>query len=238
MTPFNFGPDTAPEAVYTPWKTRFDSIRAREPLFTEEFIKAAFIFDSILLRLSKQIERAERNKARNLKSQPPPPTDSFKPTETAPQPLLQETLDDLLRLRTSITTALSSPLSIPLALSFRDTYRTLLTPTARQGAASSLPDTLLDPLFRPPAILDKPIVGAAAPLTPHLRSLAAMDWPWTSKDWMSAFAFIPRYLEVNQNVCSAVYLRDPVARPGIAEVPSPFAPETLGLAFQWYLRRR
>jgi ribosomal protein S4 len=62
--------------------------------------------------------------------------------------------------------------------------------------------------------------------------------PWRPRNFMSAFAFIPRYLEVNQNVCSAVYLRDPVARPGLAEVPSPFHPETSQLAFQWYLRRR
>ncbi|EMC96829.1 hypothetical protein BAUCODRAFT_148375 [Baudoinia panamericana UAMH 10762] len=62
--------------------------------------------------------------------------------------------------------------------------------------------------------------------------------PWKPREWMSAFAFIPRYLEVNQNVCSAVYLRHPVARPGLAEVPTPFAGETVGLAFNWYLRRR
>jgi ribosomal protein S4 len=62
--------------------------------------------------------------------------------------------------------------------------------------------------------------------------------PWKPREWMSAFAFIPRYLEVNQNVCSAVYLRDPVARPGLAEVPSPFHEETNQLAFQYYLRRR
>lgn len=62
--------------------------------------------------------------------------------------------------------------------------------------------------------------------------------PWSPRPYMSAFAFIPRYLEVNQNVCSAVYLRHPVARPGMAEVPTPFGPETGLLAFQWYLRRR
>nr|POE94469.1 37s ribosomal protein nam9, mitochondrial [Quercus suber] len=62
--------------------------------------------------------------------------------------------------------------------------------------------------------------------------------PWRPRDFMSAFAFIPRYLEVNQNICSAVYLRHPVARPGLAEVPTPFSGETLGLAFNWYLRRR
>ena len=62
--------------------------------------------------------------------------------------------------------------------------------------------------------------------------------PWRPRDYMSAFAFIPRYLEVNQNVCSAVYLRHPVARPGLAEVPSPIHTETAALAFNWYMRRR
>jgi len=62
--------------------------------------------------------------------------------------------------------------------------------------------------------------------------------PWTPRPYMSPFAFIPRYLEVNQNICSAVYLRHPVARPGLAEVPSPFPAETQQLAFTWYLRRK
>jgi len=62
--------------------------------------------------------------------------------------------------------------------------------------------------------------------------------PWRPRNYMSAFAFIPRYLEVNQNICSAVYLRHPVARPGLAEVPTPFSMETSQLAFNWYLRRR
>ncbi|KAJ5105213.1 hypothetical protein NUU61_002560 [Penicillium alfredii] len=47
--------------------------------------------------------------------------------------------------------------------------------------------------------------------------------PWQPREYMSAFAFIPRYLEVNQNICAAVYLRHPVARPGLAEVPPPLA---------------
>jgi ribosomal protein S4 len=62
--------------------------------------------------------------------------------------------------------------------------------------------------------------------------------PWRPKPFMNAFAFIPRYLEVNHNICSAVYLRHPVARPNLAEVPSPFSYETSQLAFTWYLRRR
>jgi ribosomal protein S4 len=62
--------------------------------------------------------------------------------------------------------------------------------------------------------------------------------PWRPRAFMPAFAFIPKYLEVNQNVCSAVYLRHPVAKPGLAEVPTPFHPDTNQLAFNWYLRRR
>ena len=62
--------------------------------------------------------------------------------------------------------------------------------------------------------------------------------PWQPREYMSAFAFIPRYLEVNQNICAAVYLRHPVARPGLAEVPTPFAEGTSAIAFAWYLRRR
>ena len=62
--------------------------------------------------------------------------------------------------------------------------------------------------------------------------------PWMPRDYMSAFAFVPRYLEVNQNICAAVYLRHPVARPGRAEVPTPFSEGIVETAFNWYLRRR
>ncbi|KAK2040825.1 hypothetical protein LZ31DRAFT_557537 [Colletotrichum somersetense] len=61
--------------------------------------------------------------------------------------------------------------------------------------------------------------------------------PWEPRRYISPFAFIPRYLEVNQNICAAVYLRHPVARRGMAEVPTPFAYEVNQLAFNWYLRR-
>ncbi|KAL9600056.1 MAG: hypothetical protein Q9219_003426 [cf. Caloplaca sp. 3 TL-2023] len=62
--------------------------------------------------------------------------------------------------------------------------------------------------------------------------------PWRPRAYMSAFAFIPRYLEVHHRICSAVYLRHPVARPGLAEVPTPFGNDVSALAFNWYLRRR
>ncbi|KAI9894044.1 MAG: mitochondrial 37S ribosomal protein nam9 [Vezdaea aestivalis] len=62
--------------------------------------------------------------------------------------------------------------------------------------------------------------------------------PWRPRDYMSPFAFIPRFLEVNQKICAAVYIRHPVARPGQTEVPSPFNYDTHQLAFNWYVRQR
>jgi ribosomal protein S4 len=64
------------------------------------------------------------------------------------------------------------------------------------------------------------------------------EQPWVPRDWMAPFAYVPRYLEVNYTICSAVYLRHPVARPGQGEIPTPFSLETGGLAHNWYLRRR
>lgn len=61
--------------------------------------------------------------------------------------------------------------------------------------------------------------------------------PWRPRPFMSAFAFVPRYLEVNPNICAAVYLRHPVARKGLAEVPTPFPYFTNQLAHNWYLGR-
>jgi hypothetical protein len=62
--------------------------------------------------------------------------------------------------------------------------------------------------------------------------------PWRPREYMNAFAFVPRYLEVNHKICAAVYLRHPVARPGYSEVPSPFGEPIQTAAFSWYLRRR
>ncbi|KAJ6444271.1 30S ribosomal subunit S4 [Purpureocillium lavendulum] len=61
--------------------------------------------------------------------------------------------------------------------------------------------------------------------------------PWRPRPFMSAFAFIPRYLEVNPNICAAVYLRHPVARKGMGEVPTPFSYLTNQLTHNWYLER-
>lgn len=62
--------------------------------------------------------------------------------------------------------------------------------------------------------------------------------PWRPRQYIAPFIFVPRYLEVHHRICSAVYLRHPVARPGLAEVPTPYPGEVNSLAYLWYLRRR
>jgi hypothetical protein len=61
--------------------------------------------------------------------------------------------------------------------------------------------------------------------------------PWEPRPYMKPFAFIPRYLEVNHNICAAIYMRHPVVRKGSAEVPTPFGYVTNQLAHNWYVQR-
>jgi ribosomal protein S4 len=61
--------------------------------------------------------------------------------------------------------------------------------------------------------------------------------PWRPRPFMAPFMFIPRYLEVNQKICSAVYLRHPVARAGRSEIPTPWGKDIMQLSHNWYLRR-
>lgn len=131
-----------------------------------------------------------------------------------------------------------------------------LSPSAPEPASPSGPSTS-DPSSTPsptPEIPFNPKTAAAVALSKPDASMlrnaliAAREnpidpskpyaTPWRPRDWMSAFVFVPRYLEVHHRICSAVYLRHPVARPGYAEVPTPYGDEVNGLAFNWYLRRR
>ncbi|KAK6004570.1 hypothetical protein QM012_008432 [Aureobasidium pullulans] len=116
-------------------------------------------------------------------------------------------------------------------------------PTEDAPAEAALPDQQQKPVKREDAFRarkDAELLHAALARANENPIDASKPYatPWRPREFMSAFAFIPRYLEVNQKICSAVYLRHPVARPGLAEVPTPFANETMALAFNWYLRRR
>lgn len=76
------------------------------------------------------------------------------------------------------------------------------------------------------------------------RARSRQDWEeigrhrFIPKPFMSAFAFIPSYLEVSYETCSAIYLRHPVARPGTVEVPSPLPASVHALAANLYSRGR
>ncbi|GMM38766.1 mitochondrial 37S ribosomal protein [Saccharomycopsis crataegensis] len=61
--------------------------------------------------------------------------------------------------------------------------------------------------------------------------------PWEPRAFLGAFAILPHHLEISFNTCHAVYLRDPVARPGESEVISPFSIETHQRAFMYYVRK-
>lgn len=105
------------------------------------------------------------------------------------------------------------------------------TPSTTPSTTSKVPDKVKDAESR----MRRAILRARQNPVDESKPYAT---PWAPRPYMSAFAFIPRYLEVNHKICSAVYLRHPVARPGLSEVPTPFAYDTMQLAYTWYLRRR
>ncbi|KAJ3194657.1 hypothetical protein HK101_002246 [Irineochytrium annulatum] len=62
--------------------------------------------------------------------------------------------------------------------------------------------------------------------------------PFTEVPFMSPWMFIPPYLEVSYNTCSAVLIRSPLPQPDHVEVPSPFPPDVHALAFEWYTKKK
>jgi hypothetical protein len=64
--------------------------------------------------------------------------------------------------------------------------------------------------------------------------------PFTLPEYASPFLFIPAYIEVAFQICSAVYVRHPTARPGYSEIPTPYDAdgEIVRLAWEWYAKHR
>lgn len=60
--------------------------------------------------------------------------------------------------------------------------------------------------------------------------------PWKPKPFLAPFAILPHHIEVSFKTCHAVYLRDPVARPGHSEVISPFGLDIHDRAYMYYNR--
>lgn len=64
--------------------------------------------------------------------------------------------------------------------------------------------------------------------------------PFNLPDYASPFLFIPAYIEVSFQTCSAIYVRHPTARPGYSEIPTPYDAdgEIVRLAWEWYAKVR
>lgn len=58
--------------------------------------------------------------------------------------------------------------------------------------------------------------------------------PWKPRQFLPVFAILPKHIEVSFTTCHAVYLRDPVARPGESEVISPFDEDVHERAYMYY----
>ncbi|CAK7891647.1 37S ribosomal protein Nam9p, mitochondrial [[Candida] anglica] len=61
--------------------------------------------------------------------------------------------------------------------------------------------------------------------------------PWTPRPFIGCFAILPHHIEVSFETCHAVYLRNPVARPGHSEVISPFPESAHERAYMYYARK-
>ena len=68
----------------------------------------------------------------------------------------------------------------------------------------------------------------------------AKSWftPWSMRQFVPTFAVLPHHIEICFESCHAVYLRDPVARPGHSEIISPFSLDIHERAYLWYIARR
>lgn len=61
--------------------------------------------------------------------------------------------------------------------------------------------------------------------------------PWRFRPFISPSVIYPHHIEVDFTTCSAVYLRDPVARPGMSEVISPFPLINHEFANLYYIKK-
>lgn len=61
--------------------------------------------------------------------------------------------------------------------------------------------------------------------------------PWTPRPFIGCFAILPAHIEISFATCHAIYLRDPIARPGHSEVITPFPIGQHERAYMYYSRK-
>lgn len=60
--------------------------------------------------------------------------------------------------------------------------------------------------------------------------------PWKPRQFLPVFSVLPKHIEISFSTCHAVYLRDPVARPGESEVISPFDEDIHERSYMYYVK--
>ncbi|RKP26112.1 hypothetical protein SYNPS1DRAFT_32824 [Syncephalis pseudoplumigaleata] len=107
----------------------------------------------------------------------------------------------------------------------------------RHGAVQVNEKKMLYPSYR---LKDGDMITVDPDAIPMLKRGESPKEPhtYTPRDYSQPFHFLPDYLEVDYATCSAVFLREPVARPGRSEIPSPYPPHTHQLAYEFYVRKR
>lgn len=60
--------------------------------------------------------------------------------------------------------------------------------------------------------------------------------PWKPRQFLPVFAVLPKHIEISFSTCHAVYLRDPVARPGESEVISPYDEDIHERSYMYYVK--
>ncbi|CAN3356784.1 small ribosomal subunit protein uS4m [Diutina catenulata] len=61
--------------------------------------------------------------------------------------------------------------------------------------------------------------------------------PWTPRPFIGCFAILPSHIEINFATAHAIYMRDPIARPGHSEVISPYPEDLHQRAYMYYVRK-
>lgn len=114
-------------------------------------------------------------------------------------------------------------MSIPFSSSFGQSLR----PHERLNREAVLEDESKAKVRLP---WQKGLFGRQDPLKPYFT-------PWTPRPFLGAFAILPHHIEVSFETCHAVYLNDPVARPGHSEVISPMPDHVHERAYMYYVRK-
>jgi ribosomal protein S4 len=60
--------------------------------------------------------------------------------------------------------------------------------------------------------------------------------PWKPRQFLPVFSVLPKHIEISFSTCHAVYLRDPVARPGESEVISPYDEDIHERSYMYYVK--